>query len=252
MEGSQMSRTAVSVSKAIFLALASPWAAGIATATISSDGDFRLLQLDGYHVKWGDRQLGSGATVSYAFIDRERHFDGARNCRELAPMDALAMRHGISLATLQQEAAAAFRVWEEAANINFVPVADPDRADILIGAQGQPEGRAYANVAYQPDSIDGVRSIQQSLICLNPDQRWKLGFDGDVAVYDIRYTLVHEIGHAIGLDHPGPSGQLMSFVYNEAFSDLQPGDFRGVQLLYGVSKKSLTAGRSSDRQQIDY
>lgn len=241
-----MSRTAVSVGKAIVLALICPFAGGIATATISSDGGFRLLKLDGYHVKWGDSALGAGATVRYAFVDAPRRFDGARNCRELVPMDDLAMRHGISLMTLQEETAAAFLVWEEAANITFVRVADADRADILIGAQGQPVGRAYANVQYQAGSHDGVRVIDQALVCLNPDHRWKVGFDGDIEVYDIRYTLVHEIGHAIGLDHPGPSGQVMSFGYSEQYSDLQPGDFRGVQLLYGVSMKSMTAGRLSD------
>jgi hypothetical protein len=241
-----VNRTTVSVGKATFLALVCPLAIGSATATISSDGSFRLLKLDGYHVKWGDSALGAGATVSYAFVDSLRHFDGARNCRELVPMDGLAMRHGISQATLQEEAAAAFRVWEEAANITFVPVDDPDRADILIGAQGQPVGRAYANVEYQPGSTDGVRAISQALICLNPDQRWKVGFDGDIQVYDIRYTLVHEIGHAIGLDHPGPHGQVMSFGYREEYSDLQSGDFRGVQLLYGVSMKNMTAGSPSE------
>jgi hypothetical protein len=244
--GGQVSRTAVSVGKIICLALTCPFAVGMATATVSSDGSFRLLELDGNHVKWGDSALGAGATVSYAFVDALRHFDGAHNCREIVPMDDLAMRHGISLVTLQEEAAAAFLVWEEAANISFVPVDDPDRADILIGAQGRPVGRAYANVEYRPGSNDGVVAIDQALVCLNPDQRWKVGFDGDIDVYDIRYTLVHEIGHAIGLDHPGPSGQVMSFGYSEEFSDLQPGDFRGVQLLYGVSMKSMTAGSSSN------
>jgi predicted Zn-dependent protease len=161
-------------------------------------------------------------------------------------MTDLATRNGISEATLHAETAAAFRAWESAANITFIPVDDPDQADILIGAQGQPVGRAYANVMYQPGSVDGVRVIDRALVCLNPDQRWKVGFDGDIEVYDLRYTLVHEIGHAIGLDHPGPSGQIMSFGYSENYSDLQPGDFYGVQLLYGAGMRNMTAGSSSD------
>lgn len=241
-----MTRTAVSVGTAICLTLICPFAVGLATTTISSDGSFRLLKLDGYHVKWGETALGTGATVKYAFVDEPRHFDRARNCPELVPMEAMAMRHGISQATLHEEAAAAFLVWEEAANITFVPADNPDRADILIGAQGQPVGRAYANVEYQPDGNDDVRTIEQALICLNPNHRWKVGFDSNIDVYDIRYTLIHEIGHAIGLDHAGPSGQIMSFGYSEEYRDLQAGDFRGVRLLYGASMKSMTADSSVD------
>lgn len=241
-----MTRTAVSVGTAICLTLICPFAVGIAAATISSDGGFRLLKLDGYHVKWGETALGAGATVKYAFVDAHRHFDRARNCRELVPMEALTLRHGISQATLQEEAAAAFLAWEKAANIAFVSVDDPDRADILIGAQGQPVGRAYANVEYQPAGNEGMRAIDRALICLNPNHRWKVGFDSNIDVYDIRYTLIHEIGHAIGLDHTGPSGQVMSFGYSEEYRDLQAGDFRGVRLLYGVSMKSMTADSSFD------
>ena len=238
-----MRRSAVSGGKLICLALACSYTFGMAGATISSDGDFRLLKLDGYHVKWGENALGAGAKVSYAFVDVAMRFDGARNCGELVPMTDLAMRNGISEATLHAETAAAFRAWELAANITFIPVEDPDQADILIGAQGQPVGRAYANVMYQPGSSDGVRAIDRALVCLNPEQRWKVGFDGDIEVYDVRYTLVHEIGHAIGLDHPGPSGQVMSFAYSESYHGLQPGDFHGVRLLYGVvGTNNMTAG----------
>ncbi|MFU8821119.1 MAG: matrixin family metalloprotease [Gammaproteobacteria bacterium] len=237
-----MRRSAVSVGKLVCLALACCYAFGMAGATIGSDGSFRLLKLDGYHVKWGENTLGAGATVSYAFVDVPMRFDGARNCRELVPMTDLATRNGISETTLRAETAAAFGAWEEAANITFIPVDDPDQADILIGAQGRPIGRAFANVMYRPGSNDGIRVIDSALVCLNPDQRWKVGFDGDIDVYDMRYTLVHEIGHAIGLDHPGPSGQIMSFGYSENYSGLQTGDFHGVQLLYGAGMRNMTAG----------
>ena len=237
-----MRRSADSVGEIICLALACSLAFSIAGASIGNDAGFRLLKLDGYHVKWGEAALGAGATVSYAFVEVPTRFDGARNCGELVPMTDLGTRNGISEATLHAETAAAFRAWEAAANITFILADNPDQADILIGAQGQPVGRAFANVMYRPGSNDGVRAIDRALVCLNPEQRWKVGFDGDIEVYDIRYTLVHEIGHAVGLDHPGPSGQVMSFSYRETFSDLQPGDFHGVQLLYGGGVRNMTAG----------
>lgn len=230
----------------ICLALMGVLAPIMAAAANGGSGEYRLLQLDGYHVKWGGRVLGSGARVSYAFANVQQQFPDVRNCGELVPMDELASRYGISPATLQAETAAAFHVWEQAADIRFVAVDDPGLADILIGAQARPEGRAFSHVAYQPGSEDGVKIIERALVCLNPDQRWKVGFDGDIDAYDLRYTLVHEIGHAIGLDHPGPSGQVMSFSYSEEFSELQPGDFRGVRLLYGAGGGSTAAANFSD------
>lgn len=198
----------------------------------ASEGGYRLLELDGYKVKWGDRRLGVGASISYAFAGKTLRFDDARNCRDLAPIEALSGEN-LSMETLERETAAAFRVWERAAGLSFHEVDDVRDADIILGAQGQPSGRAFANVSYADDPEEGVRAIEQALVCLNPEHAWKVGFDGDEDVYDIRYTLIHEIGHAIGLDHPGPSGQVMAFRYTEAFDDLQPGDLRGVQMLYG-------------------
>lgn len=149
-------------------------------------------------------------------------FDNARNCGVLAPMTALSGQD-LSFETLVRETAAAFRVWERAADLSFHRVANARDADIILGAQGQPRRRAFANVSYAADEKEGVRAIEQSLVCLNPEQKWKVGFGGDKEVYDIRYTLIHEIGHAIGLDHPGPSGQVMGFRYTEDFPGFSPG-----------------------------
>lgn len=198
----------------------------------SVENGYRLLELDGYKVKWGERRLGVAARISYAFADQKLQFDDAINCGELTPLQTLADDR-LSMETLARETAEAFRAWERAAALSFYQVDDARDADIIIGAQGKPTGRAFANVTYAPEPQDDVRAIEQSLVCLNPEHKWKVGFDGDKNVYDIRYTLIHEIGHAIGLDHPGPSGQVMAFDYTEAFDDLQDGDLSGATLLYG-------------------
>lgn len=198
----------------------------------ASESGYRLLELDGYKVKWGDRRLGMGASVSYAFAREPLRFEGAQNCGDLVPFEALSGEH-LGIEVLARETAAAFRVWERAAGLSFYEVDDVREAGIVLGAQRQPRGRAFANVSYAPDSEEGVRTIEQALVCLNPSHKWKVGFDGDENTYDIRYTLIHEIGHAIGLDHPGASGQVMAFRYTEAFDDLQAGDLRGIRLLYG-------------------
>jgi hypothetical protein len=210
-------------------------ASGAASAHSKDNGErYQLLRFSGHYVKWGDQAFGQGAVVTYAFADRTMRFRDAVNCGRIVPVDTLAARNDIALETLHAETAAAFRVWEQAADIQFVAIDNAADADIVIGAQAQPTGRAFANVSYRPpESGNSVKAIERSLICLNPEQPWKVGFDGDTDVYDIRYTMVHEIGHAIGLDHPSPSGQVMSFRYTEEFHDLQPGDLRGAAVLYG-------------------
>ncbi|MCH8553057.1 MAG: matrixin family metalloprotease [Natronospirillum sp.] len=216
------------------LLIAAPLLLALPLSADNGEGGYRLLQLDGYKVKWGDQTLGTGASITYAFAEETMRFDGARNCGELAPM-TLISGEGLSYELLQQETAAAFQTWERAADLTFHRIDDARKADIVLGAQGKPIGQAYANVTYRPGSQDGVRAIDQALVCLNPERGWKVGFDGNTNVYDIRYTLIHEIGHAVGLDHPGPTGQIMGFRYTEAFAGLQPGDLRGIRLLYGPS-----------------
>jgi hypothetical protein len=194
---------------------------------------FRLLGLDGNLVQWGTARHKGAVSVTYAFVRNPTRFDDARNCDGMVALDALLARSGIDFEQLRSEATVAFSMWESVADIRFREVDDPARAGILIGAQLEPTGHAFADVKYEPG--DGPwRQIKRSLICLNPEKRWKIGFDGNLKIYDLRYTLAHEIGHAIGLDHPEPSGQIMSARYEERFRTLQSGDVRGAIQLYGL------------------
>jgi Matrixin len=194
---------------------------------------FRLLDLENQSVKWQSPRWGEGAAVTYAFATAPTTTPGARNCAKMLPPDAAYTRSHINEPQFRREVAAAFRMWEGAANITFRETDDTSAANILIGAQAEPVGRAFTNVALKP-SAAGNKVIARSLICLNPRQPWKIGFDGNLDVYDLRYTIAHEIGHAIGLDHPSAAGELMSYRYDEVHAGLQTGDVKGAALLYGT------------------
>ena len=198
-----------------------------------ADPGYQLLKLDGHLVKWGPTALKKGAVVKYAFVTSAMTFPDARNCGALVPIDGLLAAAQISPAVLRTEVRTAFSMWERVAAVSFQATDDPSQAQILIGAEGTPEGWAFTNVAYDHVGAGPVRAIEQSLICLNPTRPWKVGFGGNGDAYDLRYVFTHEIGHAIGLDHPGPSGELMSFCYEERFRDLQSGDIAGAVALYG-------------------
>jgi hypothetical protein len=228
-------------------------------STICAAADHRLLVLEGSWVKWGEPQQSAGAAVTYAFAPGSLISPGARNCASLLPFAELVKRTGLSQLQVKRETEAAFASWAQVTGLIFVETKDPIHADIVIGAQGKPAGRAFTNVeleagrAAQAAMVErgfavtaepssqgakprGLRQIRKALICFNPLQKWKVGFDGNLDVYDIRYTLTHEIGHAIGLDHPGAAGALMGFRYDEKRNSLTKGDIEAAQLLYGPAR----------------
>ncbi len=203
---------------------------------------YRLLELGGRKVRWALPASGLPTTITYAFLTEAAQFPGSRNCDAMLPPEAALRTSHISLPAFKQEVRAAFSVWEQAANIVFKETHSVANAGILIGADAKARGRAFTNVALRDASTSGAArgtqqagmgAIRQSLICFNPQQPWKIGFDGNLEVYDVRFTMTHEIGHAIGLDHPNPEGQLMSFRYVEKAHGLQPGDVAGAVALYG-------------------
>lgn len=212
---------------------------------------YRHLVLDGHVLKWGEPALGTGAAVTFALVQSRRRFDEARNCGSMAPLDDLLSRNAISRDTFLRELEIALNAWEATANISFSP-ADPSVADILIGAQAEPRGYAFANVEYDGTAPgNGPRAISRSLVCFNPLRPWKIGFGGDLETYDLRYTLMHEIGHAIGLNHPLTAGQLMSHEYGERFRVLQAGDIRGAETLYGLRHgEAVVRGGETRQEQI--
>lgn len=56
-------------------------------------------------------------------------------------------------------------------------------------------------------------------------------------IADIRRTFLHELGHALGLDHPDQHGQHVSAIMNSVISDLYTlaaDDIAGIQSLYGA------------------
>jgi hypothetical protein len=213
---------------------------------------YRLIVLEGNRVKWGPPQPGTGAVVTYATLHESVRFPTARNCRAMAPMDPLLAANHVDAATFQSELRVAFDLWSAVANIRFEPAASFESADILVGAQAVPRGRAFTNVEFdeRDSDADGIAPLTLSLICLSPAERWKTGFDGNLEVYDLRYTLLHEIGHAIGLDHPAIASQLMDFRYNEKFRAPQKGDVLGVVALYGPSRSTTASAGAPEQPRV--
>jgi hypothetical protein len=221
--------------KALFAGLVALFCCGLGTAEAQEIGAFKILKLEGNQVRWRVPRNSTPLVVTFRIVTETLEFPGARNCRKLTGFDDLNRKSGVSAAALKAELAAAFAMWEAAANITFQEAPEGVRPDILVGAQAEPEGWAFADVFYDLASAESIKPISRALVCLNPLRGWKIGFDGDLHKYDLRYTFAHEIGHAIGLDHPSGGDQIMGYRYEERFRALQPGDVRGAVALYGAA-----------------
>jgi len=227
-----------------------------------------VLEVNGQPLKWVSRPAGAATVITYAMLTRPYALPAGKtilspdNCSSMhAFADITAQSPALSPAAARGELRSAFAAWKAAANITFAEVSDPREADIVVGAQDIPAGRAFTNLSYRtggsavlpagkalggpepsPKPVNtqassAITGIEQSYVCLNPGLRWKIGFDGDLGVYDLRHTFMHEIGHAIGLDHPGSSGAIMAYRYDERVRDLQPSDIAAVQRLYGPPQR---------------
>lgn len=205
-------------------------AALMASGSGASADAYRLLQLDGVHLKWDDPRLGTPADVSYGFATAPASFPDAINCREIAPLETLAPVWGRDPARLAAIVRSAFEMWSRAAAIVFRPAIAGEAPDILIGAQGIPRKIAFTNVWHaEPPPGSPMASLTRATICFNAGAAWNR------PGVDFRTVLAHEIGHAIGLDHPGATGALMGYSNQGELDGLMPGDAAGASVLYGAS-----------------
>jgi len=246
-------------------------ALGLATllGDVARADDEALLRIDSGFLKWGKAAPGSGGTVlTYALLTtRFAALPGESrlspdNCRAMhAFSDIVGRSPGVSVERAKLALEMAFRTWEEVADLKFVEADSLANANIVFGAEDESAGRAFTNLSYRTaaggapaaqalgqagpglswTTVEGVKAgtvvaIERAFVCLNPVSRWKVGFDGNLDIYDLRYTFTHEIGHAVGLDHPGATGAVMAYRYDESVERLQTSDIAAVQRLYGRPK----------------
>jgi hypothetical protein len=210
--------------------------AGAVRAGAQDFASFQRLVIGGNAVRWLPPEGNRPLVISYAVAGGEIADPRAINCRSIRSPDSLLQRSALSREAFDRTLRRAFDRWQRAADVTFVEAAPGTRAQIVIGEQVEPEGFAFTNLTLGSQSGGDPTAILSASICLNPQRAWKVGFDGNLAVYDLEHTLAHEIGHAIGLDHPGARGHLMSFMYAETAPDLTAGDATGAMSIYGPAR----------------
>jgi predicted Zn-dependent protease len=160
-----------------------------------------------------------------------------------AQLDAVAPR-----ATWQREFARALQTWANVTNLNFRFVSDSGAAsgisgsaqgdsrfgDIRLGAHNLAGPLAYA---YYPSNWSTLGGD----ITMASEKVFSVGSSRDI--YSV---LLHEVGHAIGLDH-SVSGTVMYAYITGVYSGLTADDIAGAQAIYGARQQdSFDAVASND------
>lgn len=184
-------------------------------------------KLEGY--KWGTPQLGTpGGVVTWSFASANYSNQFSQFTSFLA-------------GAFQTDVMGAFDRWESVANIDFQQVADGAATQIRLGFSAID---GLGNVVGQDQSgyrVTGgdVSQETRSQVSFDSGENWSVS-NGRLASQGLLFydVALHEIGHALGLDHYDGVAAIMNTYANISLTDLQPSDIDGARALYGPAAAS--------------
>ncbi len=163
--------------------------------------------------RWGSGPAGTGATISWAL-------DGTVPSPFLSQIKA------------------AFATWSSYANLTFQQVVSTASANIgfsnsyidgLNNVLGQAayrySGQSFTSAKVTFDSGEGWRTVGS-----------EIRSNSGVNLYIVA---LHEIGHAVGLDHYNEAPALMNAYLSSSLNKLEASDIAGIQALYGTPTQTL-------------